>query len=89
MDLQDLRVFISVYDARNLLHASDALNRDPSTVSWRIARLEREIGSPLFIRLSQGVRPTEKADALYRVALRALAAMEEVERTVKPEKGAA
>jgi DNA-binding transcriptional LysR family regulator len=89
MDIQDLRVFISVYDARNLLHASDALNRDPSTVSWRIARLEREIGSPLFVRLPQGVRPTEKADALYRVALRALAAMEDVERVARDTKGAA
>ena len=89
MNDQDLRFFISVYDARNFLRASEALRVTPAAVSLRIRKLEREIGAPLFVRLQRGVRPTAKAAVLYRVAIRAIAAMEDVERAAKPLKGAA
>lgn len=81
-------MFISVYDARNLLRASEALRVTQSSVSVRIRDLEREFGK-LFIRLPRGVKPTEKADTLYRYARRMLDLMEETGRAVRDSKGAA
>ncbi len=88
MDPQDLRVFISVYEARNFLRASEALRVSQSSVSARIANLEREFGE-LFVRLPRGVIPTEKAHVLYRYAQRMVALSEETVRAVKDAKGAA
>ena len=89
MELQDLRVFISVYEACNFQQASKALSITQSSVSWRIRRLEREVSGALFVRLPRGVRPTPKADTLYRYALRHIALLKETERAMKPETGAA
>ena len=89
MDIQDLRVFISVYDARNFLRASAALRVTQSSVSSRIRNLEDEIGASLFVRLQRGVRPTEKADVLYRHAKRTVASLEETERAMQAESGVA
>lgn len=89
MDLQDLRVFISVYEMRNFLRASVALRVAQSSVSWRIRNLEREIDGSLFERLQRGVRPTAKAEVLYRHAQKTLASLEETERAVRETKGAA
>src|SRR5690606_11114 len=48
-----------------------------STVTSRIAELERELGRPLFVREARGVALTEAGRAFLRYAQRSLAALEE------------
>lgn len=88
MALRDLRIFISVYDARNVLRASVALRMSQSSVSTRIANLEEKYGE-LFLRLPRGMMPTEKAHTLYRYAQRILALHEETGLAVRETKDAA
>jgi len=88
MDLQDLRVFIAVYEARNFLRASEALRVTQSSVSFRIRELERDLGE-LFVRLPRGVKPTEKGETLYRHARRTLAFVAETDQAVRNTRNSA
>jgi len=55
----DLRIFLAVARAESLASAAPQLKLDPATLSRRIARLEREGGSPLFIKSPQGYALTD------------------------------
>ena len=50
MDLEDIRLFFAVYRSRSLSGAAYALFSTQSTVSRRLAALERELGLRLFRR---------------------------------------
>jgi DNA-binding transcriptional LysR family regulator len=54
-----LRTFIEVARLEHLGRAADALQSDQSTVSRKIARLEHEIGVPLFERIGRSIRLTK------------------------------
>lgn len=88
MDIQDLRVFLAVYEARNMLRAGEALRVTPSSVSVRIRNLERDYGE-LFVRLPRGVRPTEKGETLYRYAQRTLAFLAETDQAIRNTRNSA
>ncbi|QBY02682.1 LysR family transcriptional regulator [Rhodophyticola sp. CCM32] len=68
----DLRVFLSVARAQSLTAAGKALRMDPATVGRRIARLEAQIGTDLFLKSPQGYGMSE-------AGLRLLPAAEEAE----------
>ena len=50
MDTQSLQTFLTLAEHRNFTKAADALFVAQSTVTNRIAELEREVGKPLFDR---------------------------------------
>jgi len=54
-----LRTFIEVARLEHLGRAADALQSDQSTVSRKIARLEHELGVPLFERIGRSIRLTK------------------------------
>ncbi|WP_345426431.1 LysR family transcriptional regulator [Pseudonocardia xishanensis] len=68
-----LRWFVAVGRAEHVTHAADDLGVPQSTLSRGIARLEAEIGTPLFARSGRSVRLTREGRALLRHAERALA----------------
>jgi LysR family nitrogen assimilation transcriptional regulator len=88
MDIRDLRVFLAVYEARNMLRASEALRVTSSSVSVRIRNLEKDYGA-LFLRNPRGVEPTEKAQTLYRYARRTLAVLAETDQAVRNTRNSA
>lgn len=88
MDIQDLRVFVAVYEARNLLRASELLRVTQSSVSVRIRNMERDYGK-LFQRLPRGVTPTDKGETLYRHACRTLAFLAEADQAVRNTRNSA
>ena len=62
--LDNLRVFLSVVEARGFRAASKQLGISPSTVSEKIAEIELQLGVPLLTRTTRSVMPTEAGSAL-------------------------
>ena len=65
-NLERLRVFHHVYTTGSLRDAAQALNVTQSAASQQLAKLEREIGSQLFVRRHKGLVATPASQALAR-----------------------
>jgi DNA-binding transcriptional LysR family regulator len=74
--LDDLRVFITVYETGNLSAVARALSCTQSAVSQHIKRLERETGMALIERQPRGVAPTQAGRILYQAALGGIASLD-------------
>jgi DNA-binding transcriptional LysR family regulator len=69
MTLEDLRVFIAVYETGNLSAVARTLSCTQSAVSQHIKRLERETGLTLIERQARGVAPTPAGRILYQAVI--------------------
>ena len=67
-----LRYFLEVFETGSVNAASRRLYVASSAISRQIARLEREVGAPLFERLPTGVTATEAGRAFAGYARRAM-----------------
>lgn len=65
MELRQLRYFKAIADARSFVRGARQLYVAQPALSRSIARLEEEIGQPLFVRHSAGVTLTEAGIRLY------------------------
>jgi LysR family nitrogen assimilation transcriptional regulator len=65
MDFDDIRIFFSVVEHRNLSAAANALRISQPTLSRRIRALEAEFNSPLFTRNPRGMAPTQAGERLH------------------------
>ncbi|QFZ18608.1 LysR family transcriptional regulator [Saccharothrix syringae] len=65
-DLDLLATFVEIYRSGSLTAAAQRRGLTQPAVSGHLARLERELGEPLFTRGSRGVTPTARADELVR-----------------------
>lgn len=72
----DIRIFLSVAREESLSGAGRVLRIDPATVGRRIARLEEDLGAPLFAKSPTGYALTEAGARLMAHAIRAEQAME-------------
>ena len=70
MDWDDMRVFLAVARAGQMLGAATRLGLNHATVSRRIGALEAAIGARLVDRLTTGCKLTSAGDALLAVAER-------------------
>lgn len=75
MNWDDVGFLLEAYRRESLVGAARSLRVEPSTVSRRLARLERTLGGPLFLRTSTGLLPTE-------LCLQVLPLAEEAERAL-------
>ena len=71
LDWDDMRIFLAVARAETLSGAGRALRLDPATLHRRIARLERALASPLFVKSPQGYRLSAAGERLLPHAERA------------------
>ncbi|MDX1780644.1 MAG: LysR family transcriptional regulator [Thalassovita sp.] len=71
MNWDDLKVFLAVARFESLSGAGRELKVDPATVGRRIARLEEELGAPLFGKSPQGYALTDAGQRLLTHAERA------------------
>ena len=72
LDLNLLQVFELLYEEGNVTKAAARLHLTQSAVSHALARLRVMLGDPLFVRISSGLQPTERAHQLaprLRIAL--------------------
>lgn len=65
MDYGTLGAFATVYECGSINKAAKELFMSPQGLSKSIARLEGELGCPLFERTHQGLNPTRDARTLY------------------------
>jgi len=72
LDLNLLTVFEAVYEVQSITKAARRLGLTQSAVSHAIGRLRQVLRNDLFIRSSDGLRPTEAALALYPAVRSAL-----------------
>jgi len=75
MNWDDLKVFLAVARFESLSAAGRELRVDPATVGRRIARLEEELGAPLFGKSPQGYAMTDAGQRLLAHAERSEQAM--------------
>lgn len=88
-DLNLLKVFIAIWDARSLSLAGDQLALTQPAVSHALKRLREQFGDPLFVRVGNEMIPTETATRLYEPALSSLQIMEQAllgQREFRPER---
>ncbi|AFC86981.1 LysR family transcriptional regulator [Frateuria aurantia] len=77
MELRQLRYFIAVADALHFTKAAEQLGMAQPPLSQQIRKLEREVGAPLFHRLSRGIELTEAGRRLREDAQQVLDAAEQ------------
>lgn len=65
LDMQDLMVFVAVYEQSSVTEVSEALCVSQSTVSYCLKKLRTSFEDELFINTRSGMRPTNKANAMY------------------------
>lgn len=78
LDLDLLRAFLAVAEARNFTHAGARLGRTQSAISLRIQRLEKQIGVELFARDQRRVVLTAQGEALQLRARKLLHINDEI-----------
>jgi len=64
LSLDLLAAFMEIYRAGSLSAAAERLGVSQPAVSGQLARLEAEVGEPLFVRSRRGVIPTPRAAVL-------------------------
>src|SRR5438445_13741305 len=67
-----LRTFLEVARLEHLGRAAEVLQADQSTISRKVARLEQEVGVPLFERIGRSIRLTQAGRRLVGRAERLL-----------------
>ena len=65
-DLDLLATFLEIYRGGSLTAAATRRGLTQPAVSGQLAKLEKELAEPLFIRGARGVTPTPRADELAR-----------------------
>ena len=83
MEAEQLRIFLAVAEQGSFTAAAKALFVSHSTTSRAVAALERELGTPLFLRQGRSVSLTKAGETLRPEAERILAMMEEIKEKVK------
>lgn len=81
MDIRHLRYFTAVAEERHFTRAAERLGIGQPPLSQQIQQLEREIGSPLFHRLSRGVELTAVGEVFLNDAKAILAMIEQAVAT--------
>lgn len=72
LDMQDLMVFVAVYEQRSVTEVSDTLCVSQSTVSYCLKKLRTSFEDELFINTRNGMWPTHKAATMYSHILKIL-----------------
>ena len=82
MELRQLRYFACLYEEGSVTRAAQKLRIAQPAVSNQLAKLEAELGCPLFLRASRGMIPTEAAHTAYRLFVPLMRQMLTAQQTV-------
>lgn len=85
IELQQLRHFVAVAEARSISGAGTALDVPQSTISQAVHALEKELGAALFHRTGRGMTLTSAGHGLLSPARRILRETRQAEAAVSAE----
>jgi DNA-binding transcriptional LysR family regulator len=83
LDLNDFFYFVQVVERRGFTAAGRALGMPKSTLSYRMKKLEAELGVRLLNRTSRHFAPTQAGEEFYRHATSVVKAADEAESLVR------
>ena len=86
MEMHQLRYFAKVADLGNVTRAAEACHVSQPSLSQQIAKLERELGQPLFERLGRGVRLTDAGKMFRRYCDQILSLTEDARTRVADDR---
>jgi DNA-binding transcriptional LysR family regulator len=66
--IDDLKLFVHIYERRNLSAVAALAQTTPSVISKRLAQLETDFGARLFHRTTRTIHPTDEGQQLYSQA---------------------
>lgn len=85
MNIRRLEVFVSIYSNGSITAAAERLSLTKSAVSQTLAALEEDLKTPLFVRESRKLIPTQMADNLYAHVSPLIDSIFQVYKTVTAE----
>lgn len=83
MKLQQMRIFVAVYEEGSFSAAANKIHATQSGLSMHVSQIEKRYNTKLFHRSSSGVTPTETGRAFYKEAVKVLAAARHAEERLK------
>jgi DNA-binding transcriptional LysR family regulator len=81
LDVRQLRMFELIYDMRSVTRAAEQMGQKQPTVSIWLSKLRAQLNDPLFVRTTDGMQPTPRADALIVTARAVLKSLREFTST--------
>src|SRR5829696_9651343 len=85
---RQLECFLAVARLGNLSRAAEEMYLTQPTLTARLKALEEELGDPLFVRTSRGMRLTEAGREFLEYAERIVGSFEEGKRRLEELRGA-
>lgn len=76
MDLNLLRIFVVIYQERNLSRAAVRMHLSQPAISHALARLRLHFDDVLFVRAKGGMQPTRMAQAMFQPVENAIQALQ-------------
>lgn len=83
-----IRMFVRVVEQGSFVRVAESLSVAPSTVTYGVAQLEREVGARLLHRTTRRVSATEEGRRYYEVCQRVLDELREVQEDLSQAKAA-
>lgn len=77
--INELETFVAIVENKGVVSAANALNISSATVSHRLSKLERILGTVLVFRDSRNVRPSAEGEEFYQRVGDILAALYDAE----------
>jgi len=87
LNLNLFKSFVAVYESKSYSRAAELLHTVPSSVSYNVKELERQLDVKLFIAHTRGVDPTREADELYNHVFSGLGALLNAENLARSFRG--
>jgi DNA-binding transcriptional LysR family regulator len=87
VDLDGIAVFVKVVQAGSFSRAAKLLNMPNSTVSAKVAALEKRLGVTLLQRTTRSLHLTQAGEVYFRRCLRALEELQAAENELATERG--
>lgn len=81
LDLNLLRLFIYIFELKNLTHTAEALHLSQSAISHALGRLRQALGDELFYREKGELHPTLYAKRLYPTVKQSFENLEKIFQT--------
>ena len=76
-----LQILVAIHRAGSLSLAAKTLDMNQSTLSYWLAQLRDRLGDPLFVRVGQGMQPT---DRMERIAVLAVNILQQMQTMAEP-----